>query len=74
MYISHRLKEIIDVCHQVTVLRDGSLVATRDVSEVTAQQIAALMVGREVKESRASDFAGDPDAVMLEAREVTDSS
>ena len=72
VYISHRLKEIIDVCHQVTVLRDGSLVATRDVSEVTAQQIAALMVGREVKESRASDFAGDPDTVMLEAREVTD--
>jgi ABC-type sugar transport system ATPase subunit len=72
VYISHRLKEIIDVCHQVTVLRDGSLVATRNVSDVTAQQIAALMVGREVKESRASDFAGDPEAVMLEARDVTD--
>ena len=73
VYISHRLKEIIDVCHQVTVLRDGSRVATRDVPQVTAQQLAALMVGREVKESKASDFTGDPDAVVLEAREVTDS-
>jgi ribose transport system ATP-binding protein len=72
VYISHRLREIIDVCHRVTVLRDGSLVATREVPDVTAQQLAALMVGREVKESRASDFAGDPQAVMLEVRDVTD--
>ena len=36
VYISHRLKEIIDVCHKVTVLRDGSLVATKNVAEVTA--------------------------------------
>jgi len=73
VYISHRLKEIIDVCHQVTVLRDGSLVATRDVSGVTAHDLAALMVGRDVRESRASDFAGDPDAVMLEVKDVSDS-
>ena len=72
VYISHRLKEIIDVCHKVTVLRDGSFVATKNVSEVTAQQIATLMVGREVKESKAGNFAGDPDAVVLEVRGVTD--
>jgi ribose transport system ATP-binding protein len=73
VYISHRLKEIIDVCHKVTVLRDGSFVATKNVSEVTAQQIATLMVGREVKESKAGNFAGDPDAVVLEVKSVTDS-
>jgi ribose transport system ATP-binding protein len=72
VYISHRLKEIIDVCHRVTVLRDGASVATKSVSEVSAQQIAALMVGREVKESKASDYAGDPEAVVLEARGVSD--
>jgi ribose transport system ATP-binding protein len=72
VYISHRLREIIDVCHKVTVLRDGSLVAARDVKGITAQEIAALMVGREVKETRAADFSGDG-AVMLEVRGVTDS-
>jgi ribose transport system ATP-binding protein len=72
VYISHRLKEIIDVCHKVTVLRDGNFVATKNVSEVTAHEIATLMVGREVKESRASDFAGDQDAVVLEVRDVSD--
>jgi ribose transport system ATP-binding protein len=72
VYISHRLKEIIDVGHRVTVLRDGYLVATRNVAEVTAADLAALMVGREVTEIKASDFSGDPEAVMLEVRDVSD--
>ena len=72
VYISHRLQEIIDVCHKVTVLRDGSLAASRNVKEVTAHDIASLMVGRELQESKVADFTGDPDAVMLEARGISD--
>jgi ABC-type sugar transport system ATPase subunit len=72
VYISHRLKEIGDVCHRVTVLRDGSLVATKKVAEVTPHDLATLMVGREVKDTRAQDFSGDPADVMLEARDVAD--
>ena len=72
VYISHRLQEIIDVCHKVTVLRDGNLVTTRNVSEVSAHDLASLMVGRELQESKVTDFAGDPDAVMLEVRDVSD--
>ena len=72
VFISHRLKEISDVCHKVTVLRDGSFVATKNVSEVTTKQIAALMVGRDVQESKASDFAGNPDAVVLKVKDVSD--
>ncbi len=72
VYISHRLQEIVDVCHKVTVLRDGSLVATREVSQVTAHDIASLMVGRELQESKVTDFAGDPNAVMLEVRGLAD--
>jgi len=72
VYISHRLKEIIDICHKVTVLRDGSSVATKNVAEVTAHEIATLMVGREITESRAADFSGDPNAVVLDVRDVSD--
>ena len=72
VYISHRLKEIGEVCHKVTVLRDGRWVATKDVREVTPQSLAALMVGREVKDTRARDFAGPPGDVVLEARDVSD--
>jgi ABC-type sugar transport system ATPase subunit len=72
VYISHRLQEIVDVCHKVTVLRDGYFVATRNVSEVSAHDLASLMVGRELQESKVSDFAGDPNAVMLEVRGLSD--
>ena len=60
VYISHRLKEIIDVCHKVTVLRDGNFVATRNVAEVTAHEIATLMVGREVQGIQGLGFRRRP--------------
>jgi len=72
VYISHRLKEVKEICDEVTVLRDGNVVATRDVKDVSAQDIAALMVGREIKEECADDFCGDPEDVVLEMRGVTD--
>ncbi len=73
VYISHRLKEIGEVCQKVTVLRDGYLVATKDVAEVTPHDLATLMVGREVTDTRAQDFRGDPHDVTLEVRDVADS-
>ena len=72
VYISHRLKEIIDVCHKVTVLRDGAVAAVRDIADVTPQALASLMVGREVVESAGSDFSGDAAGVTLEVEHVTD--
>ncbi|MFP4564838.1 MAG: sugar ABC transporter ATP-binding protein [Spirochaetia bacterium] len=72
IYISHRLKEITEVCRKVTVLRDGYFIATKDVPEVTVHDIATLMVGRQITESAVTDFDGDPDAVVLEVKNVTD--
>ncbi|MCF7929210.1 MAG: sugar ABC transporter ATP-binding protein [Spirochaetales bacterium] len=72
IYISHRLKEVSQVCKTVQVLRDGYDIATREVAEVTEKDIASLMVGREVTESTAGEFSGDPDDVVLEVRGVTD--
>ncbi len=73
IYISHRLKEIKEVCDRVTILRDGKFIATKMVSEVSEQQIASYMVGREVSVSRATDYTGDIDDVVLEVRNVSDS-
>ncbi|TFH03789.1 MAG: sugar ABC transporter ATP-binding protein, partial [Spirochaetales bacterium] len=72
VYISHRLKEIVDVCSAVTVLRDGHFVDTKDITDVTVRDIAEMMVGRVVQESSVTDFAGDPNEVMLEVTNVTD--
>ena len=48
IYISHRLKEIFDIGDRVTVLRNGTKVATREIGEVTIPDIVKMMVGREM--------------------------
>ncbi|MCI0718183.1 MAG: sugar ABC transporter ATP-binding protein [Acidobacteria bacterium] len=48
VYISHRLEELPVIADRVTVLRDGSTVGTRLMSEVNRQQLIQLMVGREL--------------------------
>ncbi|MBN8998617.1 MAG: sugar ABC transporter ATP-binding protein, partial [Rhizobiales bacterium] len=46
IYISHRLKEVFELCQRATVLRDGRLVATRPVGEWTTDSLIQSMVGR----------------------------
>ena len=48
IYISHRMEEIFEICDSATVMRDGKLIGTVQVNEVTADQIVEMMVGREV--------------------------
>ncbi len=48
IFISHKLHEIIDLTHRVTVLRDGQAIGTRSTAEVTKNDLAHMMVGREV--------------------------
>jgi ribose transport system ATP-binding protein len=50
IYISHRMDEVFRIGHRVTVLRDGSHVATRDIDDVRAAELVRLMANREVSE------------------------
>ncbi|MYL33205.1 ATP-binding cassette domain-containing protein [Pontibacillus yanchengensis] len=46
--ITHKLKEIMEVCDRCTVIRKGEGIGTVNVSETTTNELASLMVGREV--------------------------
>ncbi|HXH78981.1 sugar ABC transporter ATP-binding protein [Nocardioides sp.] len=46
IYVSHRLKEIFDLCDTITVLKDGVQVATHPVAELDEGALVRLMVGR----------------------------
>ena len=48
IFISHKLHEVIEISDRISVLRDGRLVGTRPTSEITKQDLANWMVGREV--------------------------
>ncbi len=50
IYVSHRIKEILQLADRVTVLRDGRLVAARDVGELSEDEIVRLMVGRQLED------------------------
>ncbi|TIS53517.1 sugar ABC transporter ATP-binding protein [Mesorhizobium sp.] len=50
VYISHRMEEIFALCDTVTVLKDGALVGTRTVSDMTTDELIAMMVGRELQD------------------------
>ena len=47
--ITHKLKEIMEVCDRVTVIRRGKGIGTLNVSDTNPTELAELMVGREVK-------------------------
>lgn len=50
VYISHRMDEVFRICDRATVLRDGSLVATKRLKSTTREEIVNLMVGRALTE------------------------
>ena len=49
VFISHKLKEVLAVCDRYTVLRDGNMVASGPVAEVTTEDLARFMVGHDVR-------------------------
>lgn len=48
IYISHKMAEILRISDEVTVMRDGTWVATEPAKELTTEKIIKLMVGREL--------------------------
>ena len=48
LYVSHRLKEIFDLCDTITVLKDGALVSSGPASDLTTNELVRRMVGRSI--------------------------
>ncbi len=48
LFISHKLHEVLELCDRVAVLRDGVMVHDSPCEGMTAQNLAELMVGREL--------------------------
>ena len=46
IYISHKMDEIFNICDEISVLRDGSLVMTKESKDTDMNELIAAMVGR----------------------------
>ena len=72
LYVTHRLEEIFRIADRVTVLRDGQLVETRAVADVSSEELIRLMVGRELDElARRHEHAGELGNPVLEVDRLT---
>jgi monosaccharide-transporting ATPase len=76
VYVSHRLEEVYRLCDRVTVLRDGRLVHTGPLAELSRLELVSRMLGRDVSEvarsrTRFDDHGAEHGAEpVLRAREL----
>lgn len=68
--ITHKLKEIMEVCDRVTVIRKGKGIGTVNVSDTNPNHLASLMVGRDVTFTTQKNEAV-PAQNVLEVRDLS---
>ena len=69
IYISHKLDEIFQLCDIVTIIRDGKVIDTKLVGDLTRNDMIAKMIGREIEK----EFPERPRAVaetLMEVRNI----
>ncbi|UCE49719.1 MAG: sugar ABC transporter ATP-binding protein [Phycisphaerales bacterium] len=64
IYITHKLDELFRIADKVAVLRDGNLIDSRPVDEVTHDDIVRMMVGRDMKDFFVKADVVKPDVVL----------
>lgn len=70
IFISHKLKEIKRICDSVTVLRGGKVVGQADPKTATQEELASMMVGRDVL-LRVDKKPATPGAVVLDIKDLS---
>ena len=69
IFISHKLKELMEVCNRVTVIRRGKMIGTIEIEEASPEILASMMVGRDVV-LEVEKEAGHPQDLVLEVDNI----
>lgn len=69
IYISHKMEEILQISDDITVMRDGTHVATEQAKDMSMDKIIRLMVGRELTE-RFPPKRSIPGKIVFEAKGI----
>ena len=70
VFITHKLDEVVELADRITVMRDGRVTGVVDASSTTKEELAHMMVGREVL-LRVSRGEREPGEVVLSVRGAT---
>ena len=70
IFITHKLREVKDISDRVTVMRGGRLIGTLPTNQASEEELARMMVGREVLLDLDIP-AGQPGAVTLSVEDLT---
>ncbi|QPZ38128.1 sugar ABC transporter ATP-binding protein [Paramicrobacterium chengjingii] len=70
VFVSHKLDEVLEVSHDITVLRSGAMVASGEANDYSVQSLTMAMTGREVDTRRQVNELGEPGAPLLEVTEL----
>ncbi len=73
IYISHFIKEVFDLCDNISILRDGKYIKSFDVKKTTQNEVISNMVGREINKDyyRENDAVGKLGAKMVEIKNLS---
>lgn len=72
VFISHKLGEIIEIGDRVSVLKDGTYVGTKQVKDVTADDLVSMMVGRQIQMTyQHGDTDFEKEEVIFEVKNLT---
>ncbi|WP_066687323.1 sugar ABC transporter ATP-binding protein [Christensenella intestinihominis] len=68
IYISHRMDEIFEIADSISILRDGKMIGTDTVENLTQDKVISMMVGRELSEIFKRDGKIEVGEVCLEVK------
>lgn len=69
IFISHKLREVIQISDRIMVLRHGKCVGCADAGEVNEQSLANTMVGRQLVQSQYEKSSGQ-DQILLDMKNI----
>jgi len=70
IFITHKLEEVMEISDRCTVLRDGRVIGTVETRQTTDEELARMMVGREVV-LRVAKEPSSPGKAVLEVEELS---
>ena len=64
IYISHKMDELFEICDEISVMRDGKMILTKNIKETNMKEIVTAMVGRTL-DQRFPPLTNTPGDVIL---------